>query len=133
MTKHGRVIDLLGDMAYVAAIRESACGQNCAHCKSNCAKANVKFYAKNKIGAKIGDMVIVFADTKKVVLSILCLYVLPVILIMASVFLGSFLFKSDLATIFLCAVSLILWVAVIKIINKKEIEHTVIKVVNTND
>ncbi len=133
MTKEGRVLSVSGNMAYIVSFKESSCGESCAHCTLNCTKKSIKFYAVNKIGAKAGDDVIVYANSKDIYLSSFLLYVLPVILVMASVILGSVYFKNDLLSLVFCALSLVLWVAVIKIINKKEIKHTVLKVVNKND
>lgn len=133
MTKEGKVISVNGNMAYIVSFKESSCGENCAHCTLNCTKKSIKFYAINKAGAKAGDDVIVYADSKDIYLSSFLLYVLPVILIMASVFFGSLVLKSDILSIVFCLISLILWVGIIKIMNKKEIKHTVLKVVNKND
>lgn len=133
MTKQGRVIALDGKKAYIAAVRQSACGENCAHCKGNCAKSDIKFYAENKIGAKIGDEVLVFAESKKIFLPMLCLYILPVILVFVSSYLGSIVFKNDLVTVLFFILSLLLWTIVIKKVNKIKITHSVIKVVGRND
>lgn len=133
MTKYGKVIALEGDMAKILSQRESACGENCANCKGGCKAEGIKFYAENKIGASLGDEVLVYTESKKFFVSLIFLYILPVILVFVSSFLGSHIFKSDLITVLFFIISLFLWVAVIKKVNKLKFSHTIVKVVCKDD
>ena len=133
MTKYGRVVALNGNMALVVTQRESACGENCANCKGACKVSGMKFYAENKIGASLGDEVLVYTESKKFFISLIFLYILPVILVFVSSYLGSYVFKNDLITVLFFIISLFLWIAVIKKVNKLKFSHTIVKVVGKDD
>ena len=65
--------------ARVVHIRESACSGDCHKC-SGCgaAKETITFTARDAIGVKAGDIVIVKSDTAPVLRGAVVLYVLPV-------------------------------------------------------
>ena len=67
--------------ARVVHIRESACSGDCHKC-SGCgaAQETITLTARNPIGAKAGDVVIVSSETAPVLRSAAVLYVLPLVL-----------------------------------------------------
>lgn len=69
--------------------RQSACSGDCHKC-GGCGAVKEKLFvrAKNQIGAKPGDRVIIESDTKSVMISILLVYLLPVVLFFAGYALG---------------------------------------------
>ena len=72
--------------------RQSACSGDCHQC-GGCGAVKEKLFvrAKNQIGAKPGDRVIVESDTKSVMISILLVYLLPIVLFFAGYALGTVL------------------------------------------
>lgn len=82
MEQKVRVTRVLPDgMAQVLHVRQSACSGDCHKC-AGCGAAEEKllFLAKNPIGAKPGDTVMVESETAPVLRGAAVLYVLPLIL-----------------------------------------------------
>lgn len=75
--------------AEVFVQRESACSGECHKC-SGCgaAKQQVFVRAKNPIGARPGDQVIVSSDDRQILPAMLVVYILPLILLLAGYFAG---------------------------------------------
>ena len=132
MTGQGRVTKTDGKFAYVLCVRKSACGESCVHCKI-CDNRGVQVLAENSIGASEGDTVSVTASTKSVLFSSFILYILPVILFIVSLILGGAVFKSEKLSLIFTAVSLAVWLIVIKFLGKKEITHTISEVIYHRD
>ena len=76
-----QVVRLLPDgMAEVTRVRESACSGDCHKCAGcGAAKQTMRLEAKNAIGAKPGDLVIIESDTASVLKGAALLYVLPLV------------------------------------------------------
>ncbi len=72
--------------------RESACSGDCHKC-SGCgaAKQTVTVLARNAIGAKAGDRVVVSSDDKQLFSAMLVVYILPLALLLAGYFAGLWL------------------------------------------
>ena len=87
MRETGTVKSVEGDFCQVVVTRQSACGENCASCKGGCKLQNQICNAKNSVGAKAGDKVIIEMDTKKVLKSALLVYILPIIVFFTVYFL----------------------------------------------
>lgn len=75
--------------AEVFVQRESACSGDCHKC-SGCgaAKQQVFVRARNAIGARPGDQVIVTSDDRQILPAMLVVYILPLILLLAGYFAG---------------------------------------------
>ena len=85
MTQTVRVQKVREDgTAQVMHIRQSACSGDCHKC-SGCgaAQQTMLFTARNPIGAKPGDLVIVNADSAPVLKAAAVLYILPLVLFFA--------------------------------------------------
>ena len=69
--------------------RESACSGDCHKC-SGCgaAKETVTVLARNAIGARVGDRVMVSSDDKQLFSAMLVVYILPLVLLLAGYFAG---------------------------------------------
>lgn len=85
-----KVCRLLPDgMAEVMRIRESACSGDCHKCAGcGAAKQTMLFEAKNAIGARPGDLVVVESDTASVLKGAALLYVLPLLAFLAGYIAG---------------------------------------------
>lgn len=75
--------------AEVFVQRESACSGECHKC-SGCgaAKQQVFVRARNAIGARPGEQVIVTSDDRQILPAMLVVYILPLILLLAGYFAG---------------------------------------------
>ena len=75
--------------AEVFVQRESACSGDCHKC-SGCgaAKQQVFVRARNAIGARPGDKVIVSSDDRQILPAMLVVYILPLVLLLAGYFAG---------------------------------------------
>ena len=75
--------------ATVIHVRESACSGDCHKC-SGCgaAKEAILLEAKNPIGAKLGDLVIIESETGPVLKAAAILYIMPLLLFLAGYIAG---------------------------------------------
>ncbi len=80
MIEEGFVKSVNGDTCEVLVKRKTACGENCAACKGGCTAKEQICIAKNKIGAKIGDKVLIELSGDKVLFSAFLVYILPILL-----------------------------------------------------
>ena len=80
--------------ATVIHVRESACSGDCHKC-SGCgaAKEAILLEAKNSIGAKMGDLVIIESETGPVLKAAAVMYLLPMVLFFAGYALGAALWQ----------------------------------------
>lgn len=123
-----RVSRLLPDgRAEVVRVRESACSGDCHKC-SGCgaAKQTVCLTARNSIGARAGDLVVVSSSSAHVLKAAAVLYILPLVLFLAGYLVGENLWQrgvlAGLAGIALGIVCIKLYD---KLLAKKEIEYTI--------
>ena len=68
----------------VVVRRKTACGDNCASCGGACKMNFQSVTAKNAVGAKAGDSVIIEMESKKVLLSAFLVYILPIFVFLVS-------------------------------------------------
>lgn len=86
MTQNAKVLSVNGDMAEVSVIRRSACEgckqkNLCAGISEGCSEQKeLVTTVKNKIGASVGDDVVLSTPTAIVLGSAFCVFVLPIIL-----------------------------------------------------
>lgn len=81
-------------IATVVHIRESACSGDCHKC-SGCgaAKEAILLEAKNPIGAKMGDLVIIESESGPVLKAAAVMYMLPMVFFFAGYALGAALWQ----------------------------------------
>ncbi len=113
MIKTGYVTETNGEIARIRIYRESACGENCAHCKG-CKNGEFIVEAENTINAAAGESVRIIMDNKSFFKSALLGYGLLVFALVFGGVLGYALFKSD----FLSAAFAFLFTAVTLLIYK---------------
>lgn len=86
MRKPG-IVKCGGDVCEVAVLRQSACGENCAHCKGGCTPGDTIITAENTAGAKVGDRVILEIPDRTGVKAAALVYMLPIIaLVIGAIF-----------------------------------------------
>ena len=78
MREIGTVIETSGELCRVSVKRKSACGENCASCKAACNAGEHICDAKNPMGAKPGDEVMLETESRKVLKSAFLVYILPI-------------------------------------------------------
>ena len=71
---------LAGGMAEVAVTRSTACGSNCGNCESCIFQSELKTLAKNRIGAKPGQRVLIESRSSSIYGAALLVYILPMAL-----------------------------------------------------
>lgn len=79
MRETGIVKAVDGEFCTCATRRKSACGDNCATCKAVCSSREHIFTAKNTVGAKVGDTVVIEMPTGSVLKSAFLVYILPLL------------------------------------------------------
>lgn len=81
MTQDAVVTKLLPDnMAEVAVARTTACGGNCGSCESCIFQSQLKTPARNLVGAKPGQRVIIQSKSSAIYKAALLVYVFPMLL-----------------------------------------------------
>lgn len=100
MRETGIVKSVDGEFCTCATRRKSACGDNCSTCKAVCSSREHIFTAKNTIGAKEDDTVIIEMPTSSVLKLAFLVYILPLLafLLGFSYFFGAG--KSELTSAF---------------------------------
>lgn len=81
--------DLGGGFAEVLLERQSACSGDCHHC-SGCGavRETLLVRARNPIGARVGEKVVVESDTRSILTSAAVLYLVPILLFFLGYALG---------------------------------------------
>jgi len=85
MTQDAIVTKVLpNDMAEVAVARTTACGGNCGSCESCIFQSELKTLARNTIGARIGQKVVIESKSSKIYGAALLVYIMPLVLFIAA-------------------------------------------------
>ena len=79
----GKVISTDGAMAQVAINRGSMCGDSCSNC-GMCENKGTKILVKNQVGANRGDTVRLGVSTSKGLGAAMVVYLVPVVILIAS-------------------------------------------------
>ena len=81
MTQDAVVVKLLpNDMAEVAVTRSTACGGNCGSCEACIFQSELRAVAKNRIGARPGQRVVIESRSATVFKAAALVYVMPLVL-----------------------------------------------------
>lgn len=118
MVSKGVVTKTYDGKATVTIKRSSACGHDCGECNL-CKNPLIETEVLNPIGAKVGDAVLIDADTKAVIKNAFLLYILPVITFFVSYALAGALFKAGYVKLLFVAVCLVLWFLYMRRYSKK--------------
>ena len=115
-------------VAQVACLRQSACSGDCHKC-SGCGavEQTMVFTARNLIGAKPGELVIVESETGPVLKAAAVLYMMPLILFIAGYLLGMQWGLGGLIGALAFALSILLVVLYDRLVmKKKNTDYTII-------
>ncbi|MBQ6980109.1 MAG: SoxR reducing system RseC family protein [Clostridia bacterium] len=118
MREIGILTEIKGDVAVVSVDKKEECA-GCGLClfKDNAGKT--EFYAKNTVGAKIGDNVIVErAESGKFLGTILAFFI-PLLLIGVAVLINYLFIKSEIWILVLSVIFVAAWYFVLSFIDKK--------------
>ena len=81
MTQDAIVVKLLPDnMAEVAVTRSTACGGNCGSCEACSFQSELRAVARNRIGARPGQRVVIESRSSTVFKAAALVYVMPLVL-----------------------------------------------------
>ena len=118
MTGEGTVVRTNGDTAIVSVRKTSACSHDCSECQT-CTAPVFETEVLNPVGAIVGDRVVIEADTQKILLLSLLVYMLPVMLFIFAAVVCEMLAVGGgvTALIFVCMAAI--WFFVIRFANKK--------------
>lgn len=123
MTQDAIVTKVYNDgMAEVAVTRGTACGSNCGNCESCIFQNELKTLAKNLIGAKPGQRVVIESKSSKVYKATLLVYILPMLLIVAGYIIAGALGASEGLCILSSFVGLVIG-ALIIVLSQKRIKE----------
>lgn len=90
MTQTAVVTEVIGSKARIQVKRVSACAHDCSKCGGGCSEmmksAPVSVLAKNPLGAKPGDKVIVASDSGSILGAAVVVYLLPILLFFVGYF-----------------------------------------------
>ena len=127
MTGEAVVVSVWGSEATVKISKSSACGHDCASCGA-CSNPSYEISVINKIGADIGDKVLIETKTSKVLFASFLLYILPVFLLIT----GAVICEENpmgLWSIFVFGSIALVWLLIIKLTNKKlKIKNEIVKI-----
>ena len=114
MTQDAIVVKLLpNSMAEVVVTRSTACGNNCGSCESCIFQSELKTLAKNNIGAKPGQKVVIASSSKKIFSAALLVYIMPLLFFLVGFAVSSALGASEGICVLVSFLSLILSAAVL--------------------
>ena len=113
MLQDAKVVKIENGKTFVLVKRTSACSGNCKSC-SGCDEKKIIVEVKNEIGAKCGDDVVIFSDTKKTLYLAFKLYILPLILLLTVLILNEKYHFSPYILAFLIPVICVFWFFILK-------------------
>ncbi|MBR1456043.1 MAG: SoxR reducing system RseC family protein [Oscillospiraceae bacterium] len=85
MTQDAIVTKILpNEMAEVAVARTTACGGNCGSCEACIFQSELKTVARNRIGARVGQKVVIASKSSTIFGAALLVYVMPLLFFIAA-------------------------------------------------
>ena len=140
MTQDAVVTKLLPDnMAEVAVARTTACGGNCGSCESCIFQSQLKTPARNLVGAKPGQRVIIQSKSSAIYKAALLVYVFPMVLTLLGYLLAYLAGAPEGACVGAAFAGLALGAAVVVLSQRmkkdkdKEISFDIVRLVGTED
>ena len=109
MTQDAIVVKILpNSMAEVVVTRSTACGSNCGNCESCIFQSELKTLARNSIGAKPGQKVVISSSSKKIYSAAVLVYIMPLLFFLIGFAVSSLLGASEGICVLVSFLSLIL-------------------------
>lgn len=118
MKQIGKVESAKNDEAVVIINRSGMCGENCASCRASCTPTKHRVRAKNPVGAKPGNTVMVEMSDGKVLAGAALLYLFPLAAMIGGYFFADYLWHSEPVSIIAAAVCLSLAFIFAKIVDR---------------
>lgn len=120
MTQDAIVVKLLpNSMAEVAVTRTTACGGNCGSCESCIFQSELKAIAKNSIGARPGQKVVIASSSRTMFSAAILVYIMPILFFLLGYAISSLFGASEGISVLVSFSFLILSAFVLIIIQKK--------------
>lgn len=117
MRETGFVVKTEKNIAKVKVDKKDECSK-CGMCLFPQGANSIDFIADNKMGAKVGDSVVIERKTDAKFLGAVLVFLIPLILIGVSAILGFLIIKSDLSVLILSVTLIILWYVILSKIDK---------------
>ena len=133
MDNVGRIEKIDGSKAVISVKRVSACGDNCKSCSSACKVNSVIFetdISDIEDEINVGDYVEIKAENEVMLKHIAVLYGLPLVLMLATVFVFQMILSSpnkDIISALASLFSLIISFYILKAYDKREMKKNVLK------
>jgi len=120
VTQDAIVVKLLpNSMAEVAVTRTTACGGDCGGCESCIFQSELKAIAKNSIGARPGQKVVIASSSRTVFSAAILVYIMPILFFLLGYAISSLFGASEGISVLVSFSFLILSAFVLIIIQKK--------------
>jgi sigma-E factor negative regulatory protein RseC len=121
MTQDAIVVKILpNSMAEVVVTRSTACGSNCGNCESCIFQSELKTLARNSIGAKPGQKVVISSSSRRIFSAAALVYIMPLLFFLVGFAVSSLLGASEGICVLVSFLSLILSAFVLIISQKNK-------------
>lgn len=118
MTEAGKVTSAKHGMATVRVDKKDECSK-CGLCLFKGNANYTEFPADNKIGAEVGDIVIIERAEKLKALSIVLVFLIPLVLIGISCLITYLFLENDIWILPISVIFILLWYTILAFIDKK--------------
>lgn len=118
MRESGKVIKNDGAYSVVRIDKKEECSK-CGMCLFSQNASFVDIRAENKVGAVEGDVVLIEKGEGGKLLSAILIFLIPLLLIGAAAVIGTLIIKKEIWILILSLIFIVLWYAVLALIDKK--------------
>ncbi len=120
----GRIIKIEDGEMFISMKRDSACG-SCESCAAGCDSKEHIVKAKPRANYKVGDLVSIRVDSRKMLRGVMMVYLVPLLAFLIGIFASNYIFKKfsfkvpDFYSIILGVVLLIISLFIVKSYDKR--------------
>ena len=118
MREQGVVVEVKKSTATVRIDKKDECSK-CGMCIFPKGASSVDFDADNKLGATVGQTVVIDTEKDGKLLGALLVFLVPLLLIGISVLIGLMIIESELSVLALSVALIVVWFAILSLIDKK--------------
>jgi len=94
MEQSGKIVEIINHNTAKVIIQKHASCKNCGACHIG-TNSDIAIIAENKIDAETGNIVLVSMETQSVLSAAFIMYVIPLLILIASIFTGTRIFKTE--------------------------------------
>ena len=116
--ERGVVSEITGRTAVVSVDKKAECA-GCGLCLFKDGTNKAEFYAKNTVGAKSGDAVIIERSESGGFLGTVLAFFVPLVLIGLAVLINYLLIKNEISILILSVVFIAVWYLILAVLDKK--------------